>query len=299
MKEENRDASNKSWRRIFKKKWFFPALYLALAAFLLTGVIWYQSVNNQMKDVIEDPEENSETEDTDSGQYDEDATSVIEQTEVMKMPVDDQDLAEIVTKFYDYNAPPEEQESGVTHFNNSYSQSMGIDITHPEEDFDAKASVSGTVLEVKKDPLLGNVVVMEHQNGITTHYASLGEVAVDAGANVKQGETIGTAGKNLFGKDIGTHLHFQIRKDGEEVNPETYFNQPLSKLDEIGGQDEADEPEDEESERPDEAEESDELDESNEDEEETGSNIDQDETDNEDEDNDSDLDDEDMNDSEN
>src|SRR5690625_8020590 len=98
---------------------------------------------------------------------------------------------------------------------------MGIDITHPEEDFDAKASVSGRVLEVKKDPLLGNVVVMVHENGITTHDASLGEVAVDAGANVKQGEAIGTAGKNLVGKEIGTHLHVQMRKAGEEDNCET------------------------------------------------------------------------------
>ena len=36
------NESKKKWTRIFKKKWFFPALYIMLAAFLLTGVIWYQ-----------------------------------------------------------------------------------------------------------------------------------------------------------------------------------------------------------------------------------------------------------------
>lgn len=283
MKEENKDAANSSWRRIFKKKWFFPALYLALAAFLLTGVIWYQSMDNQLKSVVDDPKEEQKDEDTEPP-YDEDATSVIDQQEVVKMPVHDQDLAEIVTTFYDYNAPQEDQESGVTRFNNSYYQSPGIDITHADEkEFEAKAAISGTVEEVKKDPLLGNVVVMEHENDITTYYASLSDVKVDAGARLKQGETLGTAGKNLFGKDIGTHLHFQVRKNGQKVNPETYFNQPLSKLDALSSGEDTDESE--------EGSEDSDGNEENEENEETEETED-------DSENDSDLDEDDMNDNE-
>src|SRR5699024_4201602 len=141
------------------------------------------------------------------------------QKEIIKMPVVNQELAEIVTKFYDYNASQEDRVKGLTRYNNSHYQSKGIDITHVEEkEFDVKAALSGTVEEVKTDPLLGNVVTLKHQNDVVTYYASLGKVSVDAGDKVKQGETIGTAGKNLFGKDNGTHVHFQIRKENQEVD---------------------------------------------------------------------------------
>src|SRR5690625_1450663 len=122
-------------------------------------------------------------------------------------------------------------------FNNMFYQSTGIDIASADgETFDVKASLSGTVTEVKEDPILGNVVSMTHENGVETYYASLGDIEVKAGSKVKQGETIGTAGKNLFGKDNGTHVHFEIRKNDKEVNPEMFFNQPVSKLDELEDQ---------------------------------------------------------------
>src|SRR5699024_10793164 len=79
----------------------------------------------------------------------------------------------------------------------------------------------------------GNVVVVSHENDVMTYYASLNEVEVKADSEVKQGDAIGTAGKNLFGKDNGTHVHFELRKDGKEVDPESFFNQPVSELDKI------------------------------------------------------------------
>lgn len=83
---------------------------------------------------------------------------------------------------------------------------------------------------MKEDPLLGNVVVLSHGEDLKTYYASLGDVAVSVSDQVAQGDKLGTAGKNLFGKDNGTHLHFEIRKDGTEVNPESYFEQPASSI---------------------------------------------------------------------
>lgn len=234
MKDERNSASKNNWSRIFKKKWFFPAVYLVVAALLLTIVVWYQSVDNQIKDVQEEP---GVSDDYMPNLHDEDVESVIDQQEVIKMPIADDDQAEIVTKFYDYDADQEDQENALVRFNNMFYQSTGVDIASADgEPFDVKASLSGTVTEVKEDPILGNVVSIEHQNGVETYYASLGEVDVKAGSKVKQGDTIGIAGKNLFGKDNGTHVHFEIRKDGKEVNPEAFFNQPVSKLDELNGE---------------------------------------------------------------
>src|SRR5699024_1810157 len=59
---------------------------------------------------------------------------------------------------------------------------------------------------------------------------SLQDVAVAEGDDLTQGDVIGTSGKNLFGKDNGNHVHFELRKTGEEVNPAQFFNQPLGKL---------------------------------------------------------------------
>ncbi|MGM8364795.1 peptidoglycan DD-metalloendopeptidase family protein [Virgibacillus sp. W0181] len=231
MKEEQNGASKNKFRRIFRKKWFFPALYLTIAALLLTVVVWYQNVDNQIPDEVE---ENETADGIGTDPYNEDAEAVMDQQEVIKMPVKNEEQAEIVTKFYDYNADEKDQESGLILYNNRYYQSTGIDIASAEgEPFDVIASLSGTITEVKEDPLLGNVVVISHENDVDTYYASLGEVDVKANDKIKQGDKIGTAGKNLFGQDSGTHVQFEIRKNDMQVNPEDFFNQPLSKLDNV------------------------------------------------------------------
>ncbi|MEC5424488.1 peptidoglycan DD-metalloendopeptidase family protein [Virgibacillus sp. C22-A2] len=232
MNEENNGASKNKWSRIFRKKWFFPAVYLTIAALLLSVVVWYQNLDNQIPEVLDREESQEASDEFSPHPADEDAQSVMEQQEVIQMPVLDRDQAEIVTKFYDYNADQEDQENALVLYNNRYYQSTGVDIAAADDEaFEVVAALTGTVTEVKEDPLLGNVVVISHQNEVMTYYASLGEVQVKAGAKVKQGEVLGSAGKNLFGKDSGTHVYFELRKDGNHMNPELYFNQPVSSLD--------------------------------------------------------------------
>src|SRR5699024_1690989 len=179
MKENSSESKNK-WTRIFKKKWFFPALYITIAAFLLIGVLWFQNSQSNMIEGLDDVEQDdSYSQDP----FDEEAESVLQQQEDIKMPVSEDVQTEIVTKFYDYNAEQEDQEKGLTLYNNRYYQSTGVDIASGDgETFDVVASLSGEVSEVKEDPLLGNVVVMSHGEDITTYYASLGEVNVEPGA---------------------------------------------------------------------------------------------------------------------
>lgn len=251
MKENFTNESKKKWTRIFKKKWFFPALYIMIAAFLLTAVVWYQNIESKL---IEGLDDNEQSDSYSQNPFDEEAESVLQQQEIIKMPVHDEVQTEIVTKFYDYNAEQEDQEKGLTLYNNRYYQSTGIDIASSDGDaFDVVASLSGTVTEVKEDPLLGNVVVMSHGENISTYYASLGEVEVETGAKIKQGDKIGTAGKNLFSEESGTHVHFEIRKADVEVNPEDFFNEPLSKIEELDVEAKVEEPnsDEQETDRPD------------------------------------------------
>lgn len=228
MTEFPNESKNK-WTRIFKKKWFFPAVYLLLAAFLLTGVVWYQNLEGKLLEGAEDG-----TELTDSytnNPFDEEAKSVVQQQETIKMPVQEDVQTEIVTKFFDYNDKQDEQEKGLNLYNNRYYQSTGIDIASDDgEVFDVVASLSGTVQEVKEDPLLGNVVILSHDDEVSTYYASLGEVDVKEGAKVAQGDRIGIAGKNLFSEESGNHVHFELRKADVQVNPEEFLNESVLKL---------------------------------------------------------------------
>lgn len=226
------NGSKKKWTRIFKKKWFFPAMYIVLAAFLLSGVVWYQNVQSKMFEGIDDLEgSDHQQDDLQSDRYDEEAESVVSQEETVKMPVEEETQTEIVTTFYDYTADEDEQEKGLTFYNNRYYQSTGVDIAAGDgEEFDVMASLSGTVEEVKQDPLHGNVIVVDHGDDITTYYASMEDVKVEEEDKVKQGDQLGVAGNNLFGEDSGTHVHFEISKEDTALNPEDFFNQSLETL---------------------------------------------------------------------
>src|SRR5690625_1044861 len=231
MKEKNNNVSNNMWKRIIQKKWFFPALYLTIAALLLTGVVWFQN-SNKTAEIEEDFAELGE-EFTEQTPYDEDddVQAVMEQQETIKMPVAEEKNIEIITKFFDYEADESDQQNALIEYNNRFYQSTGVDLAANDgETFDVVASLSGTVAEVKDDPILGNVVGLLHDEESKTYYASLQDVAVAEGDDLTQGDVIGTSGKNLFGKENGNHVHFELRKTGEEVNPEQFFNQPLGKL---------------------------------------------------------------------
>lgn len=221
-------GSKNKWSKLWKKKWFFPALYIVLAIFLITGVVLYQQVQHKATEGIDDIAEMPSYNDD---MFDEKAESVLQHEEIIKMPVAEDVQAEIVTKFYDYDASEEEQEKGLTLYNSRYYQSTGVNIAADDgESFQVTAALSGKVQEVREDPLLGQIVVLHHGEQISTYYASLNDVQVDVGDEVKQGDTIGQAGKNIFNEESGNHVHFEIRKGEIEVNPEDFFNEPLSKL---------------------------------------------------------------------
>lgn len=259
MNEENKFGPKKRWTRIFRKRWFFPSLYLVLAALLISAVVWY--TNNGDEQVVDESLE--QTDDYTPIPSDDSAVPVMDQQEVIQLPVANAEEAQIVTKFFDYNADEADQVNALIHYNNRYYQSTGIDITSADgESFEVVAALSGTVSEVKEDPLLGNVVVIAHDNDVKTYYASLSEVSVEANDRVEQGDAIGTAGKNNFGKDNGNHVHFEIRKANEAVNPEAVVNQPLASVDSLvsGSEEEAETSAEEDAEPT--AEEADEVDES-------------------------------------
>ena len=100
----------------------------------------------------------------------------------------------------------------------------GIDIKAPRTTI-VKAAEEGTVKSIKNDPRYGLTVVIEHVNGFTTVYSNLLTAEfIEEGEKVEQGQTIGTVGNTAtFEIADESHLHFEIQKDSQSVDPELYL----------------------------------------------------------------------------
>ena len=96
----------------------------------------------------------------------------------------------------------------------------GIDIKATIGDA-VTAADSGTVSEVKNDPLWGVTVTIDHGNGIISRYCNLNTgVTVQTGQEVSAGEEIGAVGDTAdIESSEETHLHFEVTKNGSYTNP--------------------------------------------------------------------------------
>ncbi|WP_170008340.1 M23 family metallopeptidase [Bacillus fonticola] len=231
MREEEKQTSPKPARKFFRKRWVFPAMYIAVAAIIISTAVWFQATNQPEPEVAEEENTNVDGSYGENETNDGDAVEVTADNETFAWPVVNQDEAVIETQYYDAEGSDEEREAALVFYNNTYQQSKGVDIASQSgESFDVTASMSGTILSVTEDALLGNIVEIEHGEGIITHYSSLEEVQVAVGDQVEQGDVLAQAGQSLFNEEAGIHVHFEIRKDGDALNPLDYFNQPLSSL---------------------------------------------------------------------
>jgi stage II sporulation protein Q len=237
MKEKNKQTQHpeeevkttSGWKKMLRKKWFFPAVYLAAAALILALITWYQNPNDfaidrdelgyDQVDFDSAPEEG-----VDQAHHDEGAVPVTSSQEEMIWPVAQDEEVQVVLSFYDDNASEEEQMNAMVEFDRSYHPSQGISISREDnEAFDVIAALSGTVVAADKDPLVGFFVEIEHDDGLVTIYQSLEDLKVAEGDQVKQGDFLGRAGKNLFHQELGVHVHFQVRENGIAVNPDQHL----------------------------------------------------------------------------
>ncbi|MFC4321928.1 M23 family metallopeptidase [Litchfieldia salsa] len=230
--EETKRTSPKSnGNQFFKKRWVFPAIYLASAAIILTAVLWFQGNNNDnLADSDKFGYDESDVLTSDKGQ---DSVVVNRPAENFVMPVLNQDVVEIQKQFYDVNGSAEEQEAALVFYDNSYTENKGIDIVAKDGSvFDVTASLNGTVTRSEKDPTLGNVVEIEHAEGVVTVYQALSDVQVKQGDQVQTGQVIAKSGKNLLNKEADSYVHFEIRNNGVAVNPIDFFGKPMTSLEE-------------------------------------------------------------------
>jgi murein DD-endopeptidase MepM/ murein hydrolase activator NlpD len=83
------------------------------------------------------------------------------------------------------------------------------------------AAASGVVIYAGWEGGYGNLVVIDHGGGLATAYGHQSRIAVSVGQSVTQGETIGYVGST--GHSTGPHLHFEVRVNGQAVDPLGYL----------------------------------------------------------------------------
>ena len=85
----------------------------------------------------------------------------------------------------------------------------------------ARATATGKVTIAGWDGGYGNMVEIDHGNGLATRYGHLSKILVKVGQFVRIGETVGLIGST--GRSTGPHLHYETRINGEAVDPQKFL----------------------------------------------------------------------------
>lgn len=96
----------------------------------------------------------------------------------------------------------------------------GMDIASPNGTA-IKAAADGTVTYAGWLGGYGNLIILSHGNGIQTYYGHCSKLYASVGNVVKAGDIIAAVGST--GESTGNHLHFEIRKNGSQINPQKYL----------------------------------------------------------------------------
>jgi murein DD-endopeptidase MepM/ murein hydrolase activator NlpD len=112
---------------------------------------------------------------------------------------------------------------GVRHdpINGSQRFHTGIDVA-AQEGSPVLAASSGIVLRAGRRGGYGNAVEIDNGSGISTLYGHALALKVKEGDSVKAGDPVALVGHT--GRATGSHLHFEVRKDGKPINPNSTLN---------------------------------------------------------------------------
>ena len=218
MSKKNKDFA-------ISAKGYYIALVLCAVAIAITGFLYYRSADKKTNVTMQDPPvsqvSGDETPDVQvvATQPGDDATEPPymgdgKKPSVIRQPVAGKTLAEYSMEMLSYNQTTRD-----------WRVHDGVDIG-AEAGTKVCAAADGIVYTVYDDDTMGMTVVIRHDGGYITRYASLAEqVSVKAGDTVTAGQTIGQVGSSaLLESGIGDHLHFSVTCNGELMDPVKFLN---------------------------------------------------------------------------
>lgn len=113
-------------------------------------------------------------------------------------------------------------------FGNRLDPFLGRLALHAGIDFRAPVGTTihatgpGTVITAARTGGYGNMIEIDHGNGITTRYAHLSNILVNVGDRISTGDAIAKSGST--GRSTGPHLHYEVRLHGQAVDPMRFLN---------------------------------------------------------------------------
>ena len=215
--------SNKNNR--FSAKGYYIALALCAAAIGVSGYLYYRNASREIQDVpaavtAQTEQAKLPAAATEPGSL---AVPATQPTQPVTQPgkpaktaapVDGQVVAAYSMECLSYNVTTRDWR---VLGGSDYAAEAGTPVT---------AAADGEVYTVYEDEQMGMTVVVRHDGGYTTHYASLAEgVPVKAGDKVTLGQTIGFVGSTaLMESALGDHVCFRVTCDGEPVDPADFLS---------------------------------------------------------------------------
>ena len=88
------------------------------------------------------------------------------------------------------------------------------------------AAAGGVVISTEWHPQYGNLLEIDHGNGLTTRYAHTSKILVKTGDLIKRGQVVALVGST--GRSTGPHLHFEVLIDGVPQNPVRFLDQAVA-----------------------------------------------------------------------
>ena len=151
---------------------------------------------------------------------------VVTNSNTISRPYYDSDVNQVLL-FYNVADTEENQARALIQYDDTYIQSNGVAYSKGVP-FDVISVMDGTVKEVKSDEILGNIIVIEHDNGYMSTYESVSDITIEPGMPVVKGQLIAKSSTSNILKELDNHLYFELSKNGENVNPEEYYNRSIN-----------------------------------------------------------------------
>ena len=220
--------SNKKFTESFGSGGYYIALILCAVAIGVSGYLYYRNTTsknqtepNQSVIATNPGGDNVQAVATGPAEGDPTApdatepTQIVQKPQVIRQPLEGKTIASFAMDVLSYNQTTRDWR---TH--------NGMDIA-AEAGTKVCAAADGTVYTVFQDDAMGTTVVIRHEGGYTTTYASLdSQVTVATGDTVTAGQTIGAVGTTaLLETAIGEHLHFSVSCNGSYVDPAEFLAQ--------------------------------------------------------------------------
>ena len=208
--------------RLKLKRWATATIYLSLILIVFVSMVF---ISNKLDNYYGDSLNLSYIL---KDFIDNDTPVANKKTESITKPFDKENITTDID-FYDKDADEESQQKSLILYENTYMPNTGILYTS-EEQFDVLSTLDGKITKISKDELLGNVVEITHSNTLTTIYYSIDNVKVKENQTIKQGEVIGTSGKNNISSTSDNMMLFEVSLNGNNIDPENYYQMKLEDL---------------------------------------------------------------------